>query len=397
MNNLKIFFIFLILFSSIQMIYAQNYDESKVGEYQLPELLVTESGQTVSTSEQWEKIRRPEILKLFEDHVYGQVPKDFDDIKFKVTKQDKKAMDRKATLKEVAITVTRNKKSVTMNLLMFTPNKVKKTVPMFLVINHRGIKTMDVTRQNKDGFWPAEEVIEAGYGISGFDVIDVSPDDKVKFTEGILDQLYPEQLEMNNGMRGLGAWGWGASRAIDYFEKDKSVDATKIISVGHSRGGKSSLWFGAQDERVAITISNESGNSGAALSRRNFGETVERITQVFPYWFCPNYQQYGGNEDKLPVDQHMLIALIAPRAVYVASAAEDLWADPKGQYLALKEAQPVFNLYGIETNLPEEMPKVNEQIIRPHLGFHNREGKHNMTLYDWQQFVKFADAYFKKQ
>ena len=396
MKNLKNFCLFLIIFSSIQIAYAQNYEESKVGEYQLPKLLVTESGQTLSTTNQWENIRRPEILKLFEDHVFGQVPKDFDDIRFKIKNKDKKAMNGKATLKEVAITVTRNKKSVTMNLLMFTPNKVKKPVPMFLVINHRGIKTMDVARQNKDGFWPAEEVIEAGYGISGFDVIDVSPDDKVTFTEGILDQLYPEQLEMDNGMRGLGAWGWGASRAVDYFEKDKSVDATKIISVGHSRGGKSSLWFGAQDERVAITISNESGNSGAALSRRNFGETIERITTNFPYWFCANYQKYAGNEDKLPVDQHMLMALIAPRAVYVASAAEDLWADPKGQYLGLKESQPVFNLYGIETNLPPEMPDVNEQIIHPHMGFHNREGKHNMTPYDWQQFIRFADAYFGK-
>jgi hypothetical protein len=396
MKKQKTISLLLIFFFSLQMGYAQNYEESKVGEYQLPELLVTESGQTVSTPEQWEKIRRPEILNLFKNHVYGQVPKDFDDIKFKVINQDKKAMNGKATLKEVAITVTRNNKSVTMNLLMFTPNKVKKPVPMFLVINHRGIKTMDVTRQNKDGFWPAEQVIEAGYGISGFDVIDVSPDDKVKFTEGILDQLYPEQLEMDNGMRALGAWGWGAARAIDYFEKDKSVDATKIISVGHSRGGKSSLWFGAQDERVAITISNESGNSGAAISRRNFGETVDRITTNFPYWFCPNYRQYANNEDNLPVDQHMLIALIAPRAVYVASADEDLWADPKGQYLALKEAQPVFKLYGNETNLPEEMPEVNQQIVRPSMGFHNREGKHNMTPHDWQQFIRFADSYFKR-
>lgn len=386
----------LLLLLLFQFVAAQNYDESNVKPYELPALLTTRDGQTITTPAQWENLRRPEILQLFEDHVYGQFPKDFDDIKFKVTNRDKKAMDGKATLKKVAITVTRNQKSVTMNLLMFTPNKVKKPVPMFLVINHRGIKTMDVSRQNKDGFWPAEQVIEAGYGISGFDVVDVSPDNKVKFTEGILDQLYPEQLEMDNGMRALSSWGWGASRAIDYFEKDKSVDATKIISVGHSRGGKSSLWLGAQDQRVAITISNESGNSGAALSRRNFGESVERITQNFPYWFCPNYRQYANNEDKLPIDQHMLIALIAPRAVYVASAADDLWADPKGQYLALKEAQPVYHLYGLETNLPEEMPAVDEQIIRPVMGFHNREGKHNMTPYDWQQFIQFANEYFNK-
>jgi hypothetical protein len=275
---------------------------------------------------------------------------------------------------------------------MFTPNEVKKPVATFLVINHRGIRTMDVTRKNKDGFWPAEEVIGAGYGIAGFDVKDVSPDDKEKFQIGVME-LYPEQLKMNNGMRALGAWGWGASRAIDYFETDSSVDVNKIIVVGHSRGGKASLWCGAQDKRVAIAVSNESGNSGAALSRRNFGEDIKKIIR-FTHWFCPSYNQYADNEDKLPIDQHMLLALMAPRGVYVASAAEDLWADPKGQYLSLFEAQPVFELYGIESGLPHEMPEVNKQIIKSHVGFHNREGKHNMIPYDWQQFINFADSYF---
>lgn len=390
----KVIIAVLIVLFSVPNLMAQNYDESQVGNYILPDVLKTQSGNPVSTVEVWEKIRRPEILRLFEDNVYGQVPKDFDSMKFKVKNRDKKAMNGKATLKEVAITVKRNKKELTINLLLFTPNKVRKPAPVFLVINHRGVRTMDVTRENKDGFWPAEEVIEAGYAIAGFDVIDVAPDNKDKFAEGVM-QLYPEQLAMNNGMRAIGAWGWGASRIIDYFEKDKSVDAKKVISVGHSRGGKASLWFGAQDQRVAITISNESGNSGAALSRRIFGETVERINTSFPHWFCPNYRQYNGKEDKLPVDQHMLIALMAPRAVYVASAAEDLWADPKGQYLALYEARNVFELYGIESTLPENMPAVNQQLIRPAMGFHNREGKHNMIPYDWQQFIRFADSYFK--
>lgn len=397
MINFRYLIVFFFTSYFSQTLLAQNYDESKVGSYTLPELLKTQSGQTISTVDEWEKVRRPEILKLFEDHVYGQVPNDYDDIQFRIKNTDKKAMGGKATLKEVLITVFRNQKTATINLVMFTPNKVKKPVPVFLVLNHRGIKTMDVTRQNKDGFWPAEEVIEAGYGIAGFDVIDFAPDHKENFSKGVLDQLYPEQLAMDNGMRALGAWGWGASRAIDYFETDRSVDATKVITVGHSRGGKASLWCGAQDQRVAITISNESGNSGAALSRRNFGETVERIVTTFPYWFCPNYRQYGNNEAKLPVDQHMLIGLIAPRAVYVASAAEDLWADPKGQYLSLTEAQPVYRLYGFEPSLPEEMPAVNEQVIRPAMGFHNREGKHNMTPFDWQQFIRFADNWFYRK
>jgi hypothetical protein len=396
---LKTFIISWIFMFCVFNVIAQeevifNYDESKVLPYELPELLQSQDGVKIRTIEEWEKVRRPEILKLFEDNVYGQVPKDFDQIKFKLKNEDKKAMDGKATLKEVEITIFRNQKSVTINLVMFLPNKIKKPVSTFLVINHRGMRTMDVSRKNPNGFWPAEDVINAGYGIAGFDVKDVAPDNKKNFTEGVLE-LYPEQLQMNNGMRALGAWGWGASRAIDYFEKDKSVDAKKIITVGHSRGGKSALWCGAQDKRVAIANSNCSGNSGAASSRRNFGETVAKIYQSFPHWFCSNYQQYADNEDKLPVDQHMLLALMAPRAVYVTTASEDLWADPKGQYLSLVEAQAVFNLYGIETNLPSELPDVNKQIIRPTTGFHNREGKHNMTPYDWQHFINFTNAYFK--
>lgn len=396
MKSIHYFIPGLVLLFIFQTLSGQNYNESEVVPYQLPELLKIQTGKTISSVENWEKFRRPEILQLFEDHVYGQVPDDFDDLRFQVLKKDKNAMDGKATLKIVAITITRNHNPVTMNLLMFTPNKIKNPVPVFLVINHRGIKTMDVTRQNKDGFWPAEEVIDAGYGIAGFDVIDIAPDDKEKFMQGVLEKLYPEQLKKENGMRALGAWGWGASRAIDYFEKDHSVDAKKVIVVGHSRGGKAALWCGAQDERVAITISNESGNSGAALSRRNFGETVGRIVRVFPHWFCDNYRQYSDNEDKLPVDQHMLLALIAPRPVYVGIASEDLWADPLGQWLSLLEAQPVYELYGFETDLPEEMPQENEQIIRPSMGFHNRKGKHNMTPYDWQQFFQFANEYFQR-
>jgi pimeloyl-ACP methyl ester carboxylesterase len=393
----KYFLLTIILMASLQAPVAQDYDESKVGAYTLPELLVTQNGEKVASTEQWEKVRRPEILKLFEDNVYGQAPKDFDDIKFKITGEDKKAMGGKATLREIAITVFRNRKSVTMNLIVFIPNGVKLPVPVFLVLNHRGIKTMDVSRENRDDFWSAEEVIDAGYAIAGFDVEDFAPDDREKFSEGVLDRLYPEQLGMDNGMRALGAWGWGAGRCIDYFETDKSIDARKVVAVGHSRGGKAALWCGAQDQRVAITVSNESGNSGAALSRRKFGETIKHIVTAFPYWFCPNYRQYADREDKLPVDQHELLALIAPRAVYVAAAAEDLWADPKGQYMALQEAQPVYRLYGFKTALPEEMPAINRQVILPTMGFHIRAGQHNMTSFDWQQFIRFADSYFNSK
>lgn len=374
-------------------IMAQNYDESKAGSYTLPPLLKDNEGNKISTIAQWEQVQRPKIVKLFEDNVYGQVPEDFDGICFKKRHEDKEALGGNATLKEVDIEVTRNGQSITIHALLFIPNQTKRPVPAFVVINHRGIKTMDVTRANKDDFWPAEEVTEAGYALVGFDVIDVAPDDKEDFTKEVLQKLYPEQMEMPNGMRALGAWGWGASRVLDYLATDPDIDATRVAVVGHSRGGKAALWCGAKDERFAIAISNESGNSGAKISRRNFGETVKFISDACPYWFVPKYKEYADNEDKLPVDQHMLLALMAPRAVYVASAAEDGWADPKGQYLALYEAQPVFQLYGFKTELSKEMPPIDKQVVSMPLGFHNRAGKHDMILQDWQQFIRFANRF----
>ncbi|MDD3788244.1 MAG: acetylxylan esterase [Petrimonas sp.] len=396
MTSKKILLSLLLLVFAIAL-KSQNYEESNVQPYTLPELLKTESGQVIATADEWMQIRRPEVLRLFEDNVYGQVPKSFDAIYFKKTREEKNVLNGKATVKEVNIIVTRNIKQVTIHLLLFVPNKVKKPVPAFLVINHRGMETMDVTRGNKDDFWPVEQVIDAGYALAGFDVKDVAPDDKERFADELLQKLYPDQLAMNNGMRALGAWGWGASRIIDYFETDPAVDAGKVVVVGHSRGGKAALWCGAQDQRVAVAISNESGNSGAKISRRNFGESVEAITKNFPYWFCKNYQQYANNEDKLPVDQHMLIALQAPRGVYVSAAEEDRWADNKGQYLSLIEAQPVFNLYGFNLNLPLQMPSVGNQLFEIPMGCHIREGKHDMTLYDWQQFIRFANTFFQKK
>lgn len=385
----------IILFALFPwFIFSQNYDESKVGNFILPDVLTTESGQKISTNEEWETIRRPEILRLFENHVYGIVPKDFDKISFKTLETNKKSLNGQATYRKVAINVSRNGQTATIYLNLFTPNKGKKRPPVFLVINHRGAKTMDISRVTKTEFWPAEEVIDAGYALAGFDVIDVAPDNNTTFTEKILDNLYPEQKTLSNGMRALGAWGWGASRIIDYFEKSKVVDSSRIIVVGHSRSGKAALWCGAQDKRVAVAISNESGNSGAKISRRNFGESVEAITKSFPYWFVPGYKQYANNESSLPIDQHMLLALMAPRAVYIASAADDLWADPKGQYLALTEAQPVFNFYNFGLQLPKNMPANNAQIIQIPVGFHNRDGNHDMTLVDWKKFIQYANVYF---
>ncbi len=391
MKQLILAFILTNLFLSVQ---AQNYDESKVPAYTLPDVLTTTANKEVSSKRAWEKVRRPEILRLFEDNIYGQMPKTYDSIKYSVANENSVAMNGKAHLKEILIEVFNNNKSVKINLVLFVPNNARKPAPAFLLINNRGKENTDPARAVKSDFWPAEMIIDSGYAIAAFHVNDLAPDNKETFASGVL-QLYPEQLIADNGMRAIGAWAWGASRVMDYFEKDADINAKKVAIVGHSRGGKASLWTAACDQRFAICVSNCSGNTGAALARRQFGERISRINTSFPHWFNTNYKKFNDREDSLPVDQHMLIALLAPRPVYATNASKDLWADPKGTFLSLKYAEKVFALYGIRSNLPENPPGINQAIIQSQIAYHNREGEHNLTAYDWTNFINFANYHFK--
>lgn len=374
--------------------YAQNYNEAKVPTYALPSVLKTVNGTVVNNKTLWETRRRPEALKLFEDHVYGRMPKTYDSLTFAITHEDATAMNGRAHLKEVAITAWRLKKGVTIRLVLFTPNHIKKPLPVFLFINNRDRDNTDPARVVKREFWPAEMVIDSGFAIAAFHTSDAAPDDTAAYQNGVL-RLYPEQLHDSSGMKAIGAWAWAASRVLDYFQKDPNIDAEKVAIVGHSRGGKAALWAGAQDPRFALIFSNCSGNTGAALSRRKFGETIARINEQFPHWFADAYKQYNENEAALPVDQHLLIALMAPRPVYVTSASEDLWADPKGSYLSLVHAQQVYRLYSKQTDLPSEPPAINTPIIQSFLGYHNRKGTHDLTAFDWQQFIRFANYHYK--
>lgn len=397
MVRTRAIFILVLLVCNLNILgqkFQPQYDESKVPAYVLPDLLKTNLNKRVRNKKDWENIRRAEVLKLFEDNVYGQVPRQFDSIKFSIINEDKTSMAGKAHLKEVAIQVFKDGKSATMNLVLFVPNDVPFPVPAFLLINNRSKDNMDPTRKIKSDFWPAETVIDSGYAVAAFHVGDLAPDDKDLFINGVL-QLYPVQLNADNGMRAIGAWGWGASRTMDYFERDPAIDAKRVVLVGHSRGGKASLWAAAQDQRFAICITNCSGNTGAALSRRQFGERISVINEAFPHWFNTNYKKFNNNENNLPVDQHMLIALIAPRPVYATNASEDLWADPTGTFLALKHAEPVYSLYDLKSMLPLQPPSVDQPIIHGPLAYHNRTGKHNLTLFDWTNFIKFAGYHFK--
>ena len=372
-----------------------NYDERRVGSVELPDVLASAKG-TVRHSAGW-AARRAEILDLFREHVYGGSPGKPDRLQFETFERDEKAMDGAATLERIAVVSGRQHREHRFELTIFLPSKRRGRVPLFLLLNNRPPTNTDPTRREKSGFWPAEQMIARGYGIAALQVGDLAPDNNGKFREGAI-RLFEGSSEgprPPDAWAGLAAWAWGGSRALDYFETDTRVDARRVAVVGHSRGGKAALWAGAEDARFALVISNESGEGGAALTRRNFGETLSRITETFPFWFAANYRSFAGREASLPVDQHMLLSLIAPRALYVASADEDLWSDPRGEFLSLARTSPVFALWGDPAIDPGGMPALEEPMMSGRRGYHIRRGPHNLTPYDWDRFADFADTLWK--
>jgi pimeloyl-ACP methyl ester carboxylesterase len=372
-----------------------NYYEEKVPQYKLPPLLISSAGKQIASASDWTKVRRPEILELFRENVFGRVPDTKYTKSFKVVNTDRNAMNGAATLKQVEITIASGGKSLVIHLTLFVPNKVDKPVPVFLLIDNRGPNNTDPTRKLKSPFWPAEEVIARGYAISVFSNADLDPDDFDDFKNGI-HGLLDRGRRKPDAWGSLAAWAWGASRCMDYFEKDKDIDSRKVAVVGHSRGGKTALWTGAEDQRFSVVIANESGAGGASLARRRYGETVARISSAFPHWFCTNYNKYAGNEEAMPFDMHMLLALTAPRALYIDAASDDLWGDPRGCYLSLLNALPAFQLFDKASSVPALMPPLNRQVMSGHVGFHIRDGVHDMTVQDWNCFMDFADSFWKK-
>ena len=403
-----------------------NYDEAKVGTYTLPDPLTLANGAKVTDTATWKSKRRPEIFKLFESQMQGRSPARTKDMRFEVTSTDKSALGGKATRKEITVHFGAEKDAALMHLLVYFPNGAKQPAPVFLGVNFDGNHTInpdpaitlteqwtwnskekrseltrpaDSTRGKSIGRWPLEMVLARGYAVATIPRADIEPDYAEGWHHGVRGYFLKKSGKSEfapDDWGAIAAWAWGLSRALDYFETDKDVDAKRVVVMGHSRMGKAALWAGAADERFAAVISNDSGESGAAISRRDFGETVLRINTSFPHWFCANYKQYGTNVAALPFDAHMLVALSAPRPVYVASAEEDKWADPKGEFLAAKNAEPVYALFKKAGLGVTDWPSVNQPVGEV-VCYHVRTGKHDVLDYDWEQYLNFADRNVRRR
>ena len=368
----------------------------------IPDPLVSFDGQRITHSQEWLALRRPELLATFEREVYGITPEGGPRMEAEVW-DDALMADGKVRRKQVRLSFHSEYGTATAELLIYAPVHAAGPVPVFLGLNSGGNATIwrdpgvpatnEGSRGRHERRWPVTFVTEAGYAIATLCCDDFFPDKNLDSYVPSVQRLFPPQ-QRGPGPQQWGAiatWAWGLSRALDYLVTDAQFDSAQVAVIGHSRLGKAALWAGARDPRFALVISNDSGCGGAALSKRIAGETVARINERYPYWFCTNFLAYNGREEDLPVDQHELLALVAPRALAVGSAVDDSWADPVGERQALELAQPVFALFGV--------PGINEPTpaTQPRgLHYHLRPGSHDIILPDWEEYVRFADQVFAR-
>jgi hypothetical protein len=396
-----------------------NLDEAKVGTYTLPPLLTAADGTPVRTAAQWKAKRRPEILALYQDHVHGKTPKQLPkDLAWKVVEQDAQALGGTARRKQIEVRFSRKPDAPVMHLLLYTPAAAKGPVPVFLVLHFNGnwavvddpgVRLHDMwdrkTRQRvtpaadvKRGTskeWDVPMILARGYGVAAFHYGDLEPD----FEAGAGMPLGVRALYAKPGQTAraasdwgaIGAWAWGMSRGLDYLRTDRDVDGQKVIAVGQSRLGKTVLWAGAQDQRFAMVIASCSGEGGAALSRRDYGENLDNMTSRYLYQFSENFRRYHGNWNALPVDAHMLVALMAPRPLLLNTGSEDKWSDPRGEFLAAQAASPAWELFGKKGLADQQQPPLDTPILTD-VAFHEHTGRHAILATDWKVFLDFADA-----
>ncbi len=394
-----------------------NYDEALVGTYQLPDPLKMANGKQVRDARTWTEKRRPEIVRLFEENQYGRSPARPADMTFDVFDTGTPAMDGKAIRKQVTIYFSKNKNGPKEDLVVYVPAAAAKPVPLLLSIDFSpnastfddpGIKLGEIWNRDHKRV-PAERgggmfhmkidnLLSSGYGVAAIYYGDIEPDFLGGLPFGVRAlYLKPGQTEPAPDEWGaIAAWGWGMSRAMDYLETDKGVDAKRVGIYGVSRLGKTVMWAGARDTRFALVIASCSGEGGAALSRRNYGETIAHLTAPnrFPYQFCANYARYAAHVDQLPVDANLLVALMAPRPVLLQTGTTDYWSDPKGEFLAAVAAEPVFRLLGKQGLGTSQMPAAGQPIFHT-IGYYMHEGPHGTMPGDWQYFLEFMDMHLK--
>src|SRR5438034_1360738 len=395
------------------------YDETRVPQYSLPDPLVMKSGERVRDAKTWTNRRRGEIVELYRTEVYGRSPAKPAGLAFHVESVDKQALDGRAVRKQVAISFQAATDAPRMHVLIYLPAAAKKPAPLFLALSFAGNQTVyadpgialgdrwvrdpatiemvrqraaETTRGSGTQQWQLDQILKHGYGLATIFYGDIEPDFVGGMKCGVRPLFFTAgQTEPAPDEWGaIAAWAWGLSRAMDYLETDRDIDATRVAVMGHSRLGKAALWAGAQDARFSIVISNESGEGGAAISRRLYGERTKDLNTRFPHWFDGNFKKYNERENQMPFDSHMLMALIAPRGLYVASAEEDRWSDPHGEFLGAAHAGPVYELLGKQGIGTDTMPALHQPVGHTVM-YHVRAGKHDVTAYDWEQYLKFAD------
>jgi hypothetical protein len=406
---------------------AGNTDESKVGSLPIPGVLLSADQKIIDGIPGW-RAHRPALLESFAREIYGRTPTSAatarpPGMRWETTSTDRTALGGRATRKEITLHFTSRPDGPKFHLLIYQPNTGSAPYPAFLGLNYFGNQCVNAdpgitlspawmrtapehgivdnratpkTRGTHSYRWEVEKIIARGYATATGYYGDLCPDNSNGLAEsvGALFTTGTTEKRAPDAWGAIGIWAWGLSRALDVLQNDPEIDARRVAVHGHSRLGKAALWAGAQDERFALVISNDSGAGGAALSKRDFGETVAMLNQNFPHWFALNFRRYNNQEAALRIDQHQLLALIAPRPLYVASASQDLHADPKGEFLAAKFAEPVYALYGKLGLGVDEQPTVDHPVGDT-VGYHLRTGKHDITAYDWEQYLAFADRHLK--
>ena len=370
--------------------WTRNFDESKVPAYTLPDPLLCDDGHLVTTVQEWESLRRPELLMMLKTYMYGHAPILQHPLLSRVTdvnqefqfKEGKK--EKQYTLKHVAVYLTSGAdKGPTLHVNVYIPGHTDQPVPLFLLLSG----------QNE-----AQRLLDHGYGVVTFNPTEQVADGMAAFEKGLIPAYYaPAQTYRRPDEWGcLAAWAWEASRVLDYLQTDAQVDASRTAILGHSRMGKAALWAAVQDERFAMAFPVNSGCGGGALSRRMIGETIWAMNDRFPYWVCDNFQQFNMREQYLPFDQHTVIALCAPRPVYLATGKDDSWADPLGEFLAGKAAEPVYALYDRQGIGCDCQPDIDVAMNQGYIAYHIRTGGHAILDYDWERFLEYADRFLKR-